>query len=258
MKKIIVRTVMGVVILAILVFVAIGFFMDGAIKKGVETVGPRLTKTDVKLGEASLSLLSGSGRLTGLVVGNPEGYKTASAISVGQASLAVSPGSLFSDKIVVKSINVQAPEVTFETDLKGNNLSKLLANLQETTGGGAKEPAPAKEDKTASKKLQVNEFVIAGGKVNVSVTALGGTSATVPLPEIRLADLGTGPEGITVAELSQRVLRIVLEKAAEAAASSVTDLSKQIPNLTKDLDKAAAGATEKVTKGLGDLLKTKK
>src|SRR5437773_12305207 len=124
MKKIVVRLLIALVVLVLLGALAVHLFLDGAIKRGVETIGPKLTKTDVKLDAVSLSLLSGSGKIKGLVVGNPEGFKTPSSISVGTASLALKPGSLFSDKVIVQSINVQAPEVTLETDLHGNNLKK--------------------------------------------------------------------------------------------------------------------------------------
>ena len=107
-------------------------FLDGAIKRGIETVGPRLAKVEIKLDSVSLSLLSGSGEIKRLLVGNPEGYKTPSAIAVGDASLSLQPGTVFSDKVIIKSIHVQAPEITFETELnmKNNNLNKILANLR--------------------------------------------------------------------------------------------------------------------------------
>src|SRR5262245_27665528 len=202
MKKLVLAVLVLVVVLVIGGVLAVAFFLDGAVKRGVETVGPMITKVDVKLNSASVSLLSGSGKIKGLQVGNPEGYKSPSSISVGKASLALNPGSVYSDKVVVKSINVEAPEITFETDLKGNNLSKILANVEEATGGGGDKTASKPAESKASKKLQVDEFIVTGGKIHISVTALGGgKAATVPLPEIRLANLGQGPDGITTAEL---------------------------------------------------------
>lgn len=255
MKKIIIAVAIALVVLVIVGVLAVGLFLDKAVKIGVETVGPTLTKTDVKLQGVSLSLLSGGGKISGLVVGNPQGFKSPSAISVGSASLAIQPSSVFADKVVIKSINVQAPEVTFETDLRANNLSKILANLEEATGGktaGSKPETPA--DKQASKKLQVNEFVVSGGKVNVSLSVLGGKSTTIPLPEIRLTDLGTGPEGITAADLSNKVLSEIINAATKVAASAASDLAKGATGLPKDLDKTA---TEKATKSIGDLFKKK-
>lgn len=256
MKKLLVRVVIGLVILVVLVALGIHFFLDGAIRRGVETVGSMLTKVEVKLDGASVSLLSGSGKIKGLVVGNPEGYKTPSAIQVGTAALALQPGSLFGDKIVIRSINVQAPEITFETDLKGNNLSKILSNLDSATGGGnAPVNTNTPSGKKASRKLEVDDFLITGGKIHVSVTTLGGQSATVPLPEIHLTALGQGPDGITAAELTKRVLQAVEKESVKAASSAVTDLTKQAGNLSRGLGTNATGAVESVTKGIGGLFK---
>jgi hypothetical protein len=262
MKKWIIRIGIAVLVLIVLVVVAVGLFLDAGIKKGIETVGPMVTKVDVKLAGVSLSLFSGSGKLKGLVVGNPEGYKTPSAISVGEAELGLKPSSIFSDKVIIKTINVQAPEITFETDLKGNNLSKIVANLQAATGGSdtnaakPKAPAPSSEAK-GSKKLQVDNFLITGGKVHVSVTALGGKSATVPLPTIHLTDLGTGPDGITAADLTKKVLQEIEKVALQAANGAVADLKKQAADLSKDFQKDPAGTIDRASKGVGDLFKKK-
>src|SRR3989441_9729678 len=110
MKKLIIR---GIVVLLVLLVLAVGvsiYFLGSIVKKGVETVGPRITRTEMKLDSATLSLLSGSGKLKGLFIGNPEGFKTESAIKAGSVSVSVVPGSVFSDKIHVTRVEVRAPE----------------------------------------------------------------------------------------------------------------------------------------------------
>jgi uncharacterized protein involved in outer membrane biogenesis len=262
MKKIIVRIVIVLLVVAVLAILAVGLFLDKAIKSAVETFGPQLTKVNITLQSVNLSLLSGSGAIKRLVVGNPQGFKTPSAITVGTASLTLKPSSLLSDKIVIKSINVQAPEITFETDLRANNLSKILANVQEATGGKAKEPAKPQEparpkEAKPAKKLQVDEFVISGGKVHVAVTALGSQAATILLPDIYLRDLGTGPDGITPGELTKQVLEALERGAAQAAAGAVPDVGKTAADLTKGALGSGTNAVQSVTKGIGDLFKKK-
>lgn len=263
MKKLIVRVLLALVVVVILAVFAVGMFLDKAIKSGVETFGPKLTKVDIKLQSVSLSLLSGSGTIKGLVVGNPEGYKTPSAINIGVASLSLKPRSLLSDKVVVKSINVQGPEITFETDLRQNNLSKILANVQEATGGGTKEPTKPREpsqpkEAKLAKKLQVDNFVISGGKIRVSATVLGGQSATVPLPDIHLQDLGTGPEGITPQALARKVMEEIEKGASRAAEGSVAELGKGAVSAATDAASvAASNAVEKAAQSLGNLFKKK-
>jgi uncharacterized protein involved in outer membrane biogenesis len=253
MRKILNRLLIVLVVLLVLAAVAAHFFLDAAIKRGVETVGPKLTQTDIKLDAVRLFLLSGSGSLNGLVVGNPEGFKSANAISVGSTSLALQPASLLSDKIVIKSIKVQAPEITFEQGLHGNNLNKIKANLQAAAGGDNKsEPTKPAQ---AGKKLEVDELVISGGKVRVSVTGLGG--ATVSLPDIRMSGLGTGPDGITPAELTKEVLNTLLDEAIKQAGTVIADVSKGAKYLTNELQNTATNTTEKVTKSVTDLFKKK-
>jgi uncharacterized protein involved in outer membrane biogenesis len=260
MKKILVRLCIAIVVLIVLVALGIHFFLDSAVKKAVETIGPKMAKVDVKLGGVHISILSGSGKIKGLVVGNPEPYKTSNSISVGTAALELKPTSLLADKLVIKSINVEAPEITFEGGLSGNNLSKILANLNEsTTGpGGTNVPnATPKEQKKANKKLEVDDFKITGAKLNANITDLGGKTVTIPLPTIELTGLGTGPDGITAAELTKRVISEIEKESIKAISSNAGDIGKAAEGLTKGLGTNSSGAISNVTKGLGNLFKKK-
>jgi uncharacterized protein involved in outer membrane biogenesis len=258
MKKFIKWFFIILIVLIVVAAVGVHFFLDDIVKRGVVTIGPRITKTEVKLGSVSLSLLTGSGKLGGLLVGNPEGYKSPSAIQVSRTSVAIEPKSILTDKIVISSINVIEPEVTLETDLRENNLSKILSNLEETTGGNNSESAQPKDPAAQTKKkLQVDDFVISGGKLHVVVTALGNRTASVKLPEIHLKDLGKGPDGITPAELTKRVIEELEKAAVTAASTAIADLSKGGVYMSQDFGKAGSNSLEKTAKGLGDLFKKK-
>mgnify|MGYP000923234328 CR=1 FL=1 len=268
MKKILIRGLFVVLILLIVAVVAIGMSLGTAIKKGVETFGPQVTKVPVTLDGVSLSLFSGSGAIRGLVIGNPEGYKTTNAMSLGLASLAIAPGSLLSDKIVVKSIRVEAPKVTFEFGPGGNNLQCIQKNLEAYTGGSSTNAAKPAEQKAPAearpgKKLQVDEIVISGGSVTLGAAALGGKVIEAPLPEIHFEKLGQGPEGITGAELGKIILdkltaealKTYGDKLAQAGTEALNNLTQ---NATNAVNKAAGDVLNKASKGLNDLLTPKK
>jgi hypothetical protein len=70
MKKTIIAFVIGLVVLFIAAVVIAGFSLDGIVKRGIQTIGPKLTQVDLKLDKVRLSLFSGSGRLDGLIVGD--------------------------------------------------------------------------------------------------------------------------------------------------------------------------------------------
>jgi uncharacterized protein involved in outer membrane biogenesis len=246
MKKLLIKIIVVLVIVLVVAVVAVTLSLGSIMKKGVETVGPLLTKTEMKLDSASLSLLSGSGSLKGFFVGNPEGYKTPSAVQVGAVSLGVKPMSVFSDKVHVTHVRVAAPQITFEGSLGGNNLSKILENVQAATGAGA---GRDKKDEGASRKMQVDEFVIQGGKIQVSATVLGGKVLTLPLADIQLKDLGQGPEGITAAELTQRILSEVTANTLKAVQQGLSDVGKGAA------DAAGDAAKKKATESIGNLLK---
>jgi uncharacterized protein involved in outer membrane biogenesis len=223
----------------------------------VETFGPQLTKVDVKLDAVKVSLLSGGGSVKGLVVGNPTGYKTPNAISVGSASLAISPGSLLSDKVVIKKIEVLAPEITIEGGLTDNNLKQIMDNLTASTAGGGekKGTTPAKPG-GPGKKLQVDDFLIKDAKLHMSLGVTGGKTLTMPLADIHLTNLGQGPEGITAGDLSKRVMGEILSSAGKVVSSdAVGNLTKGALDAAKGAGKTAGDTLNKATKSITDIFK---
>src|ERR1041384_7067399 len=78
-------------ICAVIALVVFTLFLDDVVKKGIVTVGPKLTQTTVTLDSVHISLLTGSAKMEGFTIGNPEGYKTKQAISAGTAAIGVSP-----------------------------------------------------------------------------------------------------------------------------------------------------------------------
>jgi len=228
--------------------------LDGIVKKGVETFGPQITKVSVNLDSVHIVLFTGSAKVSGLVIGNPEGYKAPQAISVSQAEVGVNPFSIMSDKIVVRTVHVISPEITFEGGLGGNNLSKLMENVNEFTKSGASAKhstnAPAPAASQPAKKIEVDDFLISGAKVHVRLTELGGKEMTLPLPDIHLTDLGKDSDGLTPADLTKVILKAVTSATVKAVSTGATDLGKGMENLGKD----AAGGLNKLKKGIGDML----
>ena len=254
MKKIIVRILIVAVVLVLAVLIIAGMFLDSIIKKGVETAGPAIAKVDVRLDAVSLSVFSGKGTIKGLFVGNPVGCKTPSAIQVGEVTVRVKPGSLMSNKIVVESVSVNAPEITIEGGLNDNNLTKILENVQAFSGTTTTNAAQGGTQKPAI-KIQVNDLLITGGKVNVSLGLLGGKTMTVPLPEIHLTDLGRNSDGITPAELAQTVMKTIIDGALSGATKAVSNIGGTAVDAAKTLGEGTKESVNKVTKGIGGLFK---
>jgi AsmA family len=264
-KKILLILVLLVVVLVIGLAVVIGTNLDKIVKTAVERIAPTITQTPVTLDGVSISLLTGSASLNGFVIGNPDGYKTPSAISIGKAAISLSPGSLLSDKIVIHSIEVRAPEITFEGNpLGANNLSKILDNLKSAPDTNAPvatttgQPASSKP----AKKLEVDDFLITGAQVHATVTGLSSltslagvtnNSFTVTIPEIHLTDLGKGNDGITANELAKTLLNQINTAAVQAVADyAKTNLSGAASGLLKGIK--SGESVDQLKKGLGGIL----
>jgi hypothetical protein len=251
MKKIFLSLVLIVLVAIVAGGIAASFFLGPIVKTGLETVGPKITQVSIRVDAVNLSLLTGSAEIKNLVVGNPEGYQAPQAIRMGSATVGVNPLSVLSDKIVIRTVRVEAPEITFEGNpFSGNNLNTIMKNVNAATksGGPGTTNAAAKAAKKAGPKLEVDEFLITGAKVNFNGVIL-------PLPDIRLANLGKGPDGITPADLTRQMLEALTRNTIKAVAGTATGLGKSLEKTGKDLGKSLGSNVSNLGKDLGNLLK---
>ncbi len=208
MKKLLV-IVFCIVIAGMVLLLVFSKFIGSGIKAGVETFGPEVTQTPITLKSVDLSVFSGSGAISGLVVGNPEGYNTPHVIKLERFSMKLQPMSVFSDKIVINEIIIEGPEFIFETGvgLAKSNIGTILANIEEFTGPSDAEPE--EEESGSLKNVQIDLLRITGGNVKVSNKLLGGHALTVPLPDIELTDIGANDDGTTFGESIKIVFQAI-------------------------------------------------
>ena len=216
---------LGLLALIIIVMLVIGLNLGSIVKIGMEQVGPKVTQVSIKVDAVGISLLTGSASVKGLVVGNPDGYATPQAIRVGAISVSMDPRSVMSDKIVIHSVKVESPTITFEGGLSRNNLNKILDNVRAFSPSG--NPPP---------KIEVDDFLITGAKVHVDLSGL--VSKDISLPDIHLTDLGKGNNGLTPADLTKAILKVISSDTVKAVTRSVSSLgSGAVKTVGERLDK---------------------
>lgn len=245
--------IVGLLLLLVVLIIA---FLGPIIRTAVVTAGPRIMGVPVELERVRVNPFSGTVHIRGLVIGNPEGFKTASAMELGELQVRIHMGSLFSDPVVIREILVSDPRITYEQGLRANNLSRLQDQLAEVApekpADGEVEPT---KEKAPGKRVVIERFELTGARVNASLTALGGRSLTVPLPPVRLNDIGKESGGASPAEVVSRVLRSITSAVTDAVSSAAGVTGDALRGAGGAATDAARGATDAIRSGVGGLLR---
>jgi len=212
MKKFLLVGGLGLMVVLLVAYFAMTYFVGGIVKSTVNRVGPKATQSSVVLSAATISPLAGTGTLTGFTVGNPAGWSAGNALSLGTVQLDLEPKSVLSDVIVINELVVDQPEFNYETRFVSSNIGDLLANIEKYIGAGEKEIG---KEEGPPKKFIVKKLRFTNGKATVGV---GVAALPVPLPEIRLDDVGVAEGGITGGRLAAVVMGDVLKSIVAAVA----------------------------------------
>jgi hypothetical protein len=219
MKKILLSLV---ILILLIVSGTLGYLylsLNGFVKKQVETVGPRITRTSVSLDSAILSPFSGSGKLEGLNIGNPEGFTRSSAIKAPEISISVNKDSLLSNTIVINEILISRPEICLEGTLTGTNLMKLIGNIKGFGGSGHNKA----EKQSSPRQYIVKRVLITAPQLNVSASLLKtNIGQTLPLSDISLNNVGSDGSGISAADLSVQIMVPLLTSALREGVTFIT------------------------------------
>lgn len=267
MKKILIALIVIVAIIAAGLFY-IWQNLGALIKTAVEEAGSTVTQVKVSLKEADAgNVTQGALALRGLVVGNPSGFKTDSALQFGEISVKVDPKTVTSDTIVIKEVVIGQPHVTYEFGAGGSNIGTIQKNVEKFSGGGKAGGSAAPADGGAKKKVVIENLYVRDGKVDVSADFLQGQKTGASLPTIHLKDIGKSSGGATPAEVAEQVIAAISKAATSTVAKldvgAIKDalnkeLGAKMGDVQKTLEQGTGGATDvlkKGTGGAGDALK---
>ncbi|MFP3871155.1 MAG: hypothetical protein ACLFVT_09795 [Syntrophobacteria bacterium] len=236
--------VAGAVVVIVVALLIVGVSNLGPIiKKAVNTYGPGITKTEVRLGDVSVAMFSAEAELKDFLLGNPEGFKSPQAMKVRSIHVNVEEGSLTKDTIIIDRIAVVAPEITYEKARGTDNFKRILANVQKAAGVKTTGKTET-EKKGEGKKLLIKDFVVTDGKVNLAMSMLEGASVSVSLPEIHLKNVGNKKEGVLPAEAFEEIFRVLYAKITSPAVAQ--SLEKEIQELGSTVKKAREEAEKQL------------
>lgn len=272
MKKLLIGLVIIVVVIAGGVAVLYSN-LDKLVKEAVETAGSEVTAVPVTLNGVTLELTDGKAALNGLKVANPAEFKTDYAISLGGVAVAIDPGSVGSDTILVKNVTIDAPKVIYELGSGGSNINAIQQNVENFTkrfaSGDSGSSSASSESSSSSEggeegpKVVIENLRITGGRVAVSadIPGLSGEDMGVNLPDIHLTDIGKDDGGASPAEVAAEVMAALNDSIMGAITSGLPNLPANLDDAKKLLESggdllggAASGATEALkgaTEGAG-------
>lgn len=260
--------------LVLIVIVLIGYTQrNQIIKTGVETMGPKILGAPVTLEKVSLRPLSGIGELNGFVIGNPEGFKTPSAVELDRINVKVDMASLRTDTVRIKAIEIEGPRITVE-GLKGENLKKIQENAG-AYGGTADEESESElveeesEDAAPARKVVIEKLTIADGKLNYAPVL--GKSIPIALPRIELTGIGESEGGMALKDvivlvfgsLDDAIVGAVKGVGAvvgdlagggvEAMGAAATEGGKAVDAVAGETAKAIGSVADETTKAIGSV-----
>lgn len=242
MKKWQKRLGISLLVILTLLIISTSLVGDYLIRQTVNTAGPKLLGVPVSLEGVTFRPILGHIALKGLHIGNPEGFKSESLFEIARLDVRLRVRSLFTNKIIINRIDISGTELTYERNLTTSNIDSLMNKL-------APEPAEKKEgekakpakEKTPGKKVIIKELAINGTRVHVALTALGGHGFTLPLPPIRLSNVGGKENGVTFTEALKEIMGAIFKSVSDAVAGSGKLLGSGAAELGKGAEKAVKG-----------------
>jgi hypothetical protein len=205
-KKILIAA--GVLIGALLIMMAASVVVVGPmIRSAVNKHGPKMMGTGVKAQDVDVSLFSDGATLTDFVLGNPPGFTVPQAATAKEIRVRIDKKSLLTDRVVIDAIEVISPHLYYEIQGKTDNFRALLSSMRKAAK--AAEPPPGQKParwKKPKKHMLIREVIIRDGLVDLAAASLQGKPITVPLPDMRLTNIGAKEGGST----SDKAVKVIL------------------------------------------------
>jgi uncharacterized protein involved in outer membrane biogenesis len=232
----------GVVVLLLVGGGAWWFFssLDHLVATAIRSYGPQMTKVSVKLKSVKISAAQGSATVAGLELGNPSGFATERALSVGQISMTLDVASITQDVVRIKEIVIERPAITYEHATGGSNLDVIQRNVEAYVAStvGANKAAP--QGAAPEKKFIIDNLHIKGANAQVSAAVLQGKVVSVSVPDFYLIDIGKKSGGITASQATRQVMNAMTNNVTKSVAFLKLD------GVMGSVKKGAAAVSDKV------------
>jgi hypothetical protein len=240
-----------IVLLALVLVAALIVFMGPIAKKAIETFGPKVLGVSVEVREVSIAPLQGKVQVTGLRIGNPQGYSDRPLVELGEFRFDMDTRSLFGrGPTIVNMVVLSDLTVSYEVLAGVSNVEALQKHMDRH-----KRRAVERQRRESSRRVIIEHFDCRNGSVCYSAAFTAHQSVIVPLPEIDIRDIGKDAGGVTPSEASKRILGEIMSRVGRAVTNvsgSAVTFSGKVLN---DTGNAVVDGLNAVGKGMRRLFK---
>ena len=166
MKKILIGlAVIIVLVVGALVYVYVN--LDNIVKSTIEEAGTRVTLADVAVDGVLIEPTQNTAAINGLVVGNPDGFNSDYAFSLGNISVRLDGPTLTSDTIRIIEVVVDQPSVIYELGNGSSNIATIQRNVEAfvqrvsgPTGAGGADGDTSGDDAAGGTKIIIDNVYV--------------------------------------------------------------------------------------------------
>ena len=185
--------------------------LDSIVKDVIEDQGSAALDTPVRVGSVSVALTDGAASISGLRIGNPDGFDSDYAVSLGSISASLDIASLNTDVIRITNVDVADAHIVAEQRGGRLNLKALLDGLPESSG-----TEEANEADESGKQVIIDRFTLTNPTLDL--VGFGDYDTTIEMGDVRVNNIGSSTAGAEVADAAQQLLSPILAAAIERAA----------------------------------------
>ena len=255
------KALRGVLIVLVVLLLALLVVPGPVVKSLVNTAGPQLLGVPVEIKSAAIRPFSGTLRLAGVRVGNPEGYSADDLFSLGEIRVALDMRSLAGrGPIIIKELAIIEPKVAYEVVKGKSNIEALTANLSQGDKAKGKKEKKGKKEEKEGRKVVIDLLEFRDGELSYRAKMTLGQAITLPLPGLKLTGLGREKDGMSTTEAIGKVLGELLNvvgtvvakigTAAVDAGKATVDAGTAVVGAGVDAVGAGVGAVGSAATGL--------
>lgn len=215
--------------------------LDGLITKAVNTYGPEITGTEVRVDDVRVSFLSGKATIKNFIVGNPKGFRSPRAMKVASVSVSLELTSLPSDTIIIRRLEIAEPDITYEKRGGTDNFKTIAKHAEQKAKEAGIVSGKTGEEKPG-KKLRIIEFISRGGRVTLHTPDLPSGTASAAISDIQMRDVGK--DGAPPSEVFSRILAVLYDRLTMPIV--VDTLNRSVIEARKSAEQGTRSLTDKI------------